>query len=51
MTPPPKPLRQLPFTARAFHRETIGSFLTRLASANRIRIWHILQLTAISARE
>ena len=51
MTPPPEPLRQLPVTARPFHRETIGSFLTRLASANRIRIWHMLQLTAISARE
>jgi len=51
MTPPAEPLRQLPFTPRPFHRETIGSFLTRLASANRIRIWHILQLTAISARE
>jgi hypothetical protein len=51
MPPPPEPLRQLPFTARPFRRETIGSFLTRLASANRIRIWHMLQLTTISARE
>jgi hypothetical protein len=51
MPPPAEPLRQLPFTARPFRRETIGSFLTRLASANRIRIWHMLQLTAISVRE
>jgi hypothetical protein len=51
MPPPPEPLRQLPFTARPFRRETIGSFLTRLASANRVRIWHMLHLTAISVRE
>lgn len=51
MPPPPEPLRQLPLTTRPFHRETIGSFLTRLASANRIPIWHMLQLTAISLRE
>jgi hypothetical protein len=51
VAPPPEPLRQLPFTARPFHRETIGSFLTRLASANRIRIWHMLQLTAINVGE
>ncbi len=51
MTPPAEPLRQLPFTARPFRRETIGSFLTRLASANRIRIWHMLQLTAISVQQ
>ena len=51
MTPPAEPLRQLPFTARPFRRETIGSFLTRLASANRIRTAHMLQLTAISVRE
>jgi hypothetical protein len=51
MPPPPEPLRQLPFTPRPFRRETIGSFLTRLASDNRIRIWHMLNLTAISVRE
>ena len=51
MTPLPEPLRQLPFTARPFHRETIGSFLTRLASANRIRTWHMLQLTSISGQQ
>ena len=28
-----------------------GSFLTRLASANRIRIWHLLQLTAINVQQ
>ena len=28
---PAEPLRQLPFTTRPFRRETIGSFLTRLA--------------------
>jgi hypothetical protein len=26
MIPPAEPLRQLPFTARPFRRETIGSF-------------------------
>lgn len=51
MTFPPEPLRQLPFAARPFRHETIGSFLTRLASDNRIRIWHMLHLTAISVRE
>jgi TniQ len=51
MTPSPEPLRQLPFTPRPFRRETIGSFLTRLACANRIRIWHLLQLTAINVQE
>ena len=51
MTPPAEPLRQLPFTARPFRRETIGSFLTRLASANHIRTWHMLQLTAISVQQ
>lgn len=51
MTPWAEPLRQLPFTARPFRRETIGSFLTRLASANRIRTWHMLQLTAISIQQ
>jgi len=51
MTLPAEPLRQLPFTARPFRRETIGSFLTRLASANRIRMWHMLQLAAISGQQ
>ena len=51
MTPSPEPPRQLPFTPRPFRRETIGSFLTRLACANRIRIWHLLQLTAINVQE
>lgn len=51
MTTPAEPLRQLPFTPRPFRRETISSYLTRLASANRIRIWHMLQLTAISAQQ
>jgi TniQ len=51
MTPSPEPLRRLPFTPRPFRRETIGSFLTRLASANRIRIWHLLQLTAINVQQ
>lgn len=46
-----EPLRQLPFTPRPFPRETIGSFVTRLASANRIRMRHMLQLTAIRIRE
>jgi hypothetical protein len=49
--PPEEPLRQLPFTPRPFRRETIGSFLTRLASANRIRTAHMLQLTGIRIRE
>jgi hypothetical protein len=51
MAPPAEPLRQLPFTARPFRRETIGSFLTRLASANSIPLWHMLQLTAISVQQ
>ena len=51
MPPPPEPLRRLPFTARPFHRETIGSFLTRLASANRIRVASLLELAAISVAE
>jgi hypothetical protein len=46
-----KRLRRLPVSARPVARETIGSFLTRLALANSLRIPHILALTAISSSQ
>jgi ubiquinone/menaquinone biosynthesis C-methylase UbiE len=48
MAPPAEPLRRLPVPARLIARETIGSFLTRLAFANSLRIPHLLALAAIS---
>jgi hypothetical protein len=43
-----EPLRRLPVPARPIARETIGSFLTRLAFANSLRIPHLLALAAIT---
>ena len=40
------PLRRLPVPARLIARETIGSFLTRLALANALRVPHLLALAA-----
>lgn len=51
MGPPAEPLRRLPIPVRPFHRETIGSFLTRLAHTNDLRVPHLLELTAIASRE
>ena len=50
MTPPPDPElpRRLPFPTRPFHRETAGSFLTRLAYDNNLRIPHLLALAGIA---
>jgi len=44
-----EPLRRLPVPVRLITRETIGSFLARLALANSLRIPHMLALTAISS--
>jgi hypothetical protein len=41
--------RRLPVPVRPVARETIGSFLTRLAHANSLRIPHMLALTEISS--
>lgn len=49
MTAPDERLRRLPVPVRPVARETIGSFLTRLAHANSLRIPHMLSLTAISS--
>jgi hypothetical protein len=52
MTPAPEPpLRRLPIPVRPIRCETIGSFLTRLAYANDLRIPHLLDLTAIARHE
>jgi len=51
MSPPAEPLRRLPIPVRPFHRETIGSFLTRLAYTNDLRVPHLLERTAIASRE
>ena len=48
MPAPAEPLRPLPVPARLIARETIGSFLTRLAFANSLRIPHLLALAAIT---
>jgi hypothetical protein len=48
MPAPAEPLRRLPVPARLIARETIGSFLTRLAFANNLRIPHLLALAAIT---
>jgi hypothetical protein len=50
VTAPAEPLRRLPVPVRPFARETIGSFLTRLAFANSLRIPHLLALAAVAAR-
>jgi hypothetical protein len=50
VTAPAEPLRRLPVPVRPFARETAGSFLTRLAFANSLRIPHLLSLAAITAR-
>jgi hypothetical protein len=50
VTAPAEPLRRLPVPVRPFPRETIGSFLTRLAFANSLRIPHLLSLAAVTAR-
>jgi len=46
---PDEQLRPLPVPVRLIARETAGSFLTRLALANSLRIPHVLALTAISS--
>lgn len=48
MTAPAEPLRRLPVPVRLIARETIGSFLTRLAFANSLRVAHLLSLAGIS---
>jgi hypothetical protein len=50
VTAPAEPLRRLPVPVRLIARETTGSFLTRLAFANSLRIPHLLSLAAITAR-
>lgn len=49
MTAPDEPLRRLPVPIRLIARETIGSFLTRLAFANSLRVAHVLSLAGISS--
>jgi hypothetical protein len=48
VTTPGEQLRRLPVAVRPAGRETIGSFMTRLARANSLRIPHLLALAAIS---
>jgi hypothetical protein len=48
VTTPGEQLRRLPVPVRPVGRETIGSFMTRLARANSLRIPHLLALAAIS---
>lgn len=48
MPAPAEPLRRLPVPTRLIARETIGSFLTRLAFANALRVPHLLALAAIT---
>jgi hypothetical protein len=48
VTAPDEPPRRLPVPVRLIGRETIGSFLTRLAFANSLRVAHLLSLTGIS---
>ena len=43
-----EPLRRLPVPVRLIARETIGSFLTRLAFANSLHVPHLLTLAAIT---
>lgn len=51
MTAPGERLRQLPVPVRPVARETVGSFLTRMALANSLRVPHVLALTAISSSQ
>jgi hypothetical protein len=48
MPTPAEPLRRLPVPVRLIARETTGSFLTRLAFANSLRVPHLLALAAIT---
>jgi hypothetical protein len=48
VTAPDEPPRRLPVPVRPISRETIGSFLTRLAFANSLRVAHLLSLAGIS---
>jgi hypothetical protein len=48
VTAPDEPPRRLPVPVRLIARETIGSFLTRLAFANSLRVSHLLSLAGIS---
>lgn len=48
MTAPDEPPRRLPVPVRLIASETIGSFLTRLAFANSLRVTHLLSLAGIS---
>jgi hypothetical protein len=48
VTAPDEPPRRLPVPVRLVARETIGSFLTRLALANSLRVSHLLSLSGIS---
>jgi hypothetical protein len=48
VTAPDEPPRRLPVPVRPITRETIGSFLTRLAFANSLRVTHLLSLAGIS---
>ena len=48
MPAPAEPLRRLPVPVRLIARETIGSFLTRLAFANSLHVPHLLTLAAIT---
>ena len=50
MAPPAEPLRSLPVAARPLRGETIGSFLTRLAYANSMRVPYLLTLAGITGR-
>jgi hypothetical protein len=45
---PAEPLRRLPVPVRLIARETIGSFLTRLAFANSLHVPHLLALASIT---
>jgi hypothetical protein len=49
VTAPGERLRQLPVPVRPLTSETAGSFLSRLALANSLRIQHVLALTQISS--
>ena len=48
MTTPGEQPRRLPVPVRLIDRETIGSFMTRLALANSLRVAHLLSLAGIS---
>jgi hypothetical protein len=48
VTAPDEPPRRLPVPVRLIARETIGSFLTRLAFANSLHVAHLLSLAGIT---